>query len=72
VHTTMHTELLHYFHVQEHETISKEKVMKQKQKVVLHKTGTNQAQHHGQFREDVKSKQVGQANKPGGFAKTNK
>jgi hypothetical protein len=67
------TELLHYFHVQEHEKSSKEKIMKRdkirpKHNGIVSRCGNQ----HGQFREHIKSTQDGPSKKLGRHAKTKK
>jgi triacylglycerol esterase/lipase EstA (alpha/beta hydrolase family) len=57
-HTT-HAELLHYFRVQEHEQMTKDKIAK-KHVITRYKefkNGSNRVQNRGQFKKHIKSKQ---------------
>jgi hypothetical protein len=61
-HTTTHAKLLHYFRVQEHKKISKDKVAKTSMvhcKDTKNGHSSNRAQRHGQFQEHLKTKPAG-------------
>jgi hypothetical protein len=63
-HSPTRAELLHYFCVQEHEKLSKDKAARQGMACL--KNGSNQLQCCGQLREHLKTKQAERNNKSGG------
>jgi hypothetical protein len=74
-HTTTRAKLLHYFRVQEHKKISKDKIAKastERHKDTKNGHSSNCAQHRGQFREHLKTKPAGPSSKSGGPAKNKK